>query len=233
MAPRDQRASAMIISFSGIDGAGKSTQIRALEAWLARAGLSTTTLSFWDDVVVNSRAREFMSRKLFGGDQGIGTPDKPVQRRDKNVSSMPVTIARLFLYLADAMSLRLKVRKVSDGADVLIFDRYIYDELANLPSCQRWARAFIRALAWLTPQPDLAYVIDADPDEAIVRKPEYPLDFLDRNRQAYLALSQLLGTIKVIEPLPPEAAEMRIRAELLNMLPAMNENLPFCAMPTE
>ena len=77
-----------IVSFSGIDGAGKSTQISALEAWLNESGLRTTLLTFWDNVVCFSRSREFMSLKAFKGDAGVGSPEKPLQRRDKNVIFM-------------------------------------------------------------------------------------------------------------------------------------------------
>ena len=72
-----------IFSFSGIDGAGKSTQISELQAWLEGGAVRTELRSFWDDVVVLSRWRELMSRKAFKGDQGVGSPDKPLQRRDK------------------------------------------------------------------------------------------------------------------------------------------------------
>ena len=48
------------------------------------------------------------------------------------------------------------------------------------------------------PQPDVAYLLDADPVLARQRKPEYPLEFVQSNRAAYLALSALSGGITVI-----------------------------------
>src|ERR1700758_337208 len=104
--------STSIISFSGIDGAGKSTQIAALTRWLVREGFEVKCLTFWDDVVMFSRFREFLSRKAFKGDQGIGSPEKPLHRRDKNVRSWPLTVLRLFLYVADSISLRLMTSRV-------------------------------------------------------------------------------------------------------------------------
>lgn len=200
------------VSFSGIDGAGKSTQISALQTWLEQAGLRTQLLTFWDDVVVLPGFREFLSLKAFKGDKGIGSPEKPLHRRDKNVTSLPVTALRFFLYFGDAVNLWRKVRRLNySDLDVVIFDRYIYDELANLP-LQWWpARLFIRMVLAFVPKPDVAYVIDADPDAAFVRKPEYPLEFLCRNREAYLNLSRLAGNITVIEPLTVEAATLAIR----------------------
>lgn len=208
-----------IVSFSGIDGAGKTTQIHALTTWLRETGLRTKLLTFWDDVVVLPRFREFISHRAFKGDQGIGTPQRPLNRRDKNVTSGPVTAMRFCLYFADAIHLRRKVRMVRKSeADVVIFDRYIYDELANLPLERRLARLFLRLVLWLIPKPDVAYFIDADPVAARARKPEYPLDFIRRNREAYLTLSRLAAGITVIEPLSAEAMKMKVRDALLQRL---------------
>src|SRR5580698_7257250 len=113
----------MIVSFSGIDGAGKSTQISALQEWLGQGGVRVKLLTFWDDVVAFPRFREFMSHAAFKGDKGIGTPEKPLHRRDKNVTSWPVSVMRFGLYLADAVNLCRAVRGIrKSGTDVVIFD---------------------------------------------------------------------------------------------------------------
>lgn len=204
-----------IISFSGIDGAGKTTQIESFIGWLRSAGLTVDLLTFWDDVVVLSRFREGMSHTIFKGDKGIGSPEKPLNRRDKNVTSWPVTGSRFFLYLLDALNLWNKVRLVRKrDTDVVIFDRYMYDELANLPLQSGFTRGFIRFILRFTPVPDAAYVIDADPAAARARKPEYPLDFIGKNREAYLALSGL-AKATVIEPGSIEAMQSKIRQVFL------------------
>jgi thymidylate kinase len=209
----------IIVSFSGIDGAGKSTQITELETWLHSHGLHTKLLTFWDDVVVLSRHREFMSHKAFKGDRGVGSPEKPLTRRDKNVNSWPVTATRFCLYFADAVSLCLRIRAArKSGPDVVIFDRYIYDELANLPLQVHAARWFARLVVKLVPKPDIAYVIDADAVAAHARKPEYPVDFVRRNREAYIALAQLSGVITVIGPGSIEEMKRRIKTEMLQKL---------------
>jgi thymidylate kinase len=223
---RESKPPVIIVSFSGIDGAGKSTQITELERWLHRHGLRTQLLTFWNDVVVLSRYREFMSHKAFKGDRGVGSPEKPLIRRDKNVNSWPVTSLRLCLYFADAVNLCLRVRAAKKGGpDVVIFDRYIYDELANLPLRVPSARWFARLVAKLVPKPDIAYVIDADPVAAHARKPEYPVEFVRRNREAYIALAQLSGTITVIGPGSIEEMKRRIKNEMLQKL-AQTESDP-------
>jgi len=216
--PRSEQIN--IVSFSGIDGAGKTTQIEALTHWLLAAGLRVELLTFWDNIVVLPRFRERLSHKAFKGDLGIGSPEKPLNRRDKNVASWPVTAMRFLLYFLDALNLWRKVRQSRQSdADLVIFDRYIYDELANLPLKRWWTRAYIRLLLQIIPVPDVAYVIDADPVAARARKPEYPLEFLRRNREAYMAMSRLAGCITVIEPLPLAAAELKVREALLQKSP--------------
>lgn len=209
-----------IITFSGIDGAGKSTQIDALTSQLEQAGLRVKLLSFWDDVVVLPKFREAISYKAFKGDRGIGSPAKPLNRRDKDVTSWPVTAARFVLYLGDAVNLKRKVNRIQvEDVDVVIFDRYIYDELANVPLSRWLPRAFARLVLKLIPKPDVAFLIDADPVLARERKPEYPLEFLLRNRESYLALSRLSGHMTLIDPLSVEATKVRVAGVLEKQLP--------------
>jgi thymidylate kinase len=211
----------MIVSFSGIDGAGKSTQIFELQLWLRQCGMRSKLVTFWDDVVAFSRFREFVSHTVFKGDRGIGSREQPLNRRDKNIQSWPVTAARFCLYFADAVSLWLRVRAVTDkNTDVVIFDRYLYDELANLPLNNRAARAFARLLLKIAPKPDIAYLIDADPAAARARKPEYPVQFLQRNRSAYIRLAQLAGNIIIVESESAELTQTRIRQKMLQRLAA-------------
>src|SRR5580700_8410198 len=120
------------VSFSGIDGAGKSTQIEALCARLRQDGLRVQVVRFWDEIARLKGIRETTGHKVFKGDKGVGSPEAPINRRDKNVQSWPMTCVRLFIYFVDAVSTRFAAGKAfRSGADLVIFDRYTYDELAN------------------------------------------------------------------------------------------------------
>jgi thymidylate kinase len=207
------------VSFSGIDGAGKSTQIQALCAHCETMGLRARSIAFWDDVARFTRVREGAGHRVFKGDKGAGTPAAPINRRDKNVRSPFMTAVRLFLYFLDAVSLRLTIENVSrSDADLVIFDRYIYDELANLALRNPAMRAYVWLILKLVPRPDIGFLLDADPVEARERKPEYPLDFLYSNRNSYLALSNLAG-ITVIAPMPAREVEREVLKHALCALP--------------
>ncbi|MFB3916827.1 MAG: dTMP kinase [Terriglobales bacterium] len=216
---KDAAQRPLLISFSGLDGSGKSTQIENLCSVLEELGYRTVRLAFWDDVVVLTRYREGFVHNVFGSEQGIGAPGKPVRRRDKNMRGWYLTLARHVLYFLDTINLRRvigRVRRNHNGA--IVIDRYIYDELANLPLHNFCSRAFVHLMNGLAPQPDIAYLLDADPDEACARKPEYPVEFMRQCRGWYHNLAGLLGTMIVIPPEPLEDARRRVTKVLLTFL---------------
>ena len=204
----------ILISFSGIDGAGKSTQIQQLKDHFAQAGIPVCGLAFWDDVVIGSRLRSEFSKRVLQSDGEVGTPDRPSERRDKNVQSWPLLLFRCLLHIADTLSLRRVVRRAkSQTGGVVIFDRYIYDQLAALPLDSRMARAFARCLLKVAPAVDISYVLDAIPEDARARKPEYPLAFLEQYRRSYLALRDM-APLEVIPAGSPED----VHAAIINKL---------------
>lgn len=192
-----------LVTFSGLDGSGKTTQIANLASDLARQGRRAELLAFWDDVVVLARYRERFVHAAYGSERGVGVSGKPVRRRDKNVRNWYLTLARHFLYFLDALHLRRVIARVRrQRPDVIVVDRYIYDEFANLPLSNPFTRAFVRFLNALVPKPDVAFVLDVDPVTAVERKPEYPVEFLRDCRDSYKALALLLGDITFVPALP-------------------------------
>jgi thymidylate kinase len=190
----------MLISFSGIDGAGKSTQIQKFREYLSASGTAVTELTFWDNVAVIPRVRAGFSRRVLQSDGNVGTPEHPANRHDKNTQNVLLLVGRSILHLFDVINLRRIVRKAkSEKSGVVIFDRYIYDQLAALPMQSRWARRLASILLRVAPKPDLSYVLDADPEVARARKPEYPLEFMRKYRSSYLELRRL-ANLQLISP---------------------------------
>jgi len=205
----------ILVSFSGIDGCGKTTQIENLRRLISELGMSDRLLTFWDNVVVLSRYREQFVHTVYGSERGVGSPERPVKRRDKNVRAWYLTLMRHLLYLVDAIHLSVVVaRAMRSGCDVIIFDRYIYDEMANLPLTSPLTRLWVQMIVRLVvPQPDLALLLDADPEEARARKPEYPVDFMHKCRKSYFDLAHIVRNITAVPPLP--LAEAKSEIELL------------------
>jgi len=194
----------MLISFSGMDGSGKSTQIEQLQLELSNAGRTVRCLAFWDNVVAFRHLRAGFSHKFLHSDGRVGSPERPANRNDKNARKWYLTILRSMLYVCDAVRLRRAVSAAMNGSDdVVIFDRFIYDQLATLPLDNALGREYVRVILKIVPSPDVAFLLDAEPESARARKPEYPVDFLHQYRASYLQLRDLAG-LTVIAPMPLE-----------------------------
>jgi thymidylate kinase len=130
-----------------------------------------------------------------------------------------MVLLRLFLYIFDAFRLSAVVsRQAVEDVEFVIFDRYIYDELANLPLRHGPVRLYVRLLLRIVPRPDLAFLLDADPENAVSRKPEYPLEFVHRNRNAYLEIANIAG-LTVLAPSSVSETTEAIRNSLASLKP--------------
>jgi thymidylate kinase len=196
---------------------------------MREVGLQVQLLRFWDDIARLTRLRESAGHNIFKGDKGVGTPLRPILRRDKNVRSWPMTWVRLFLYFMDAISMRCAVNKaLHSDADIVIFDRYIYDELANLELSSHAIRSYVKLIMKIVPRPHISYLLDADIVKAYARKPEYPLEFLYTNRQSYMALNNLVGGMTVIDPMAIHEVESAILGPVLKEMSCMATRMENC-----
>jgi thymidylate kinase len=211
MAPDQARAKTFVprpflITFSGIDGAGKTTQIEYLTSFLEKQGLRVLLLSFWDNVAAWSKMRGGVGQRTVDSTEVDRTNERPfIPRNNKHIRNWYLTAARAGFYMLDIVRLhRLLASHEISNYDVVIFDRYIYDQIANIYSASWFARLYGKILLEQTPAPDLAFIIDASPAAAFARKPEYPLEFVYLNRQNFLHLQELVPQLIVISSGMPE-----------------------------
>jgi thymidylate kinase len=201
-----------IITFSGIDGAGKTTQIESLSSCLHQQGLRVVRLSFWDHVAVWPNLRAGVGHRSLDSTDADSMVERSIApKNNKHIRKWYLSGARAVLYVLDAARLqRLLASQLVRNSDVVIFDRYIYDQIANIYSPSIAARSYAKMLLRRTPAPDLAFVLDASPTAAFARKPEYPLDFVHRNRQSFLRLCDLVPQLIVIS----DATAEDVRSEI-------------------
>ena len=209
-----------IVTFSGIDGAGKSTQIEWLCKRLTEHGFRVVRVTFWDDIAVLARFRARVSLRALRNNT---LPDTSL-RHDKNVRTWYLTLARSFFYLLDSLRLRRVARKLAkSGLDYIVFDRYIYDQIVQVQARHCIARAYIRLLIAIAPIPDAGFILDASPEHAFSRKPEYPLAFMHEYRRAFLATRDFVRTLIVIRPGSIAEVQQQILAHLAHNQPGFSD----------
>jgi hypothetical protein len=91
----------------------------------------------------------------------------------------------------------------------------VYDLLVQIAPRHWYTRLYNRALIALAPTPYLAFILDASPDEAFRRKPEYPLEFMHEYRRAFLRLRDFVPQLMVIPNGTVEDVQHRILESLL------------------
>ena len=188
-----------IITFSGIDGAGKSTQIECLSKTLSGQGFRVVRVTFWDDIAVLSRFRASVSLRTLQNKRS--SDHTPLLRNDKNVQAWYLTLVRSMFYFFDCLRLRRAAFQLrTKDSDFIIFDRYIYDQIVQVRARHWVARTYVRLLAAIAPTPDAGFILDTSPDDAFGRKPEYPLSFMREYRDSFLALRELVPELIVIGP---------------------------------
>ena len=131
----------MYIVFEGIDGAGKSTQIKMLAEWLEDNGFRVETMVEPTDSEVGKLIREILQR-----------PDAQSDRVQKTLG---------LLFAADRM---LIMDKLEDKSKIIISDRSFISSLAY-----QEPREWIEVLNRYAKKPDLLILLDLDVSKSVAR----------------------------------------------------------------
>lgn len=164
-----------IITISGLDGSGKSTQVEMLKNYLA--GLGKKVFYF--------HAVQFgIANKILKSRGSASTETRSAKPRSEPGSATGVTKAgwlkmqlRKIALSIDLLRFRLLCNKLrSSGYDYILSDRYFYDSWVNIAylNLKSGARLLEKELSFSRIlKPDLAIYLNADP-EIIMRRERQP-----------------------------------------------------------
>jgi len=180
----------MLITFSGLEGAGKTTLIGLLKPSLERRGVRVRVSHMYRDVGVLAVGRAALGRLGRGrrGRAGARADEAGGAARRRTAGAARGLAwngtLRAFVYPLDLLVFAL-YRAYVEGVrgSVLIMDRYFYDTLADVAAGGRPRVA--RLLARLTPTPSVPVLLDISAAEAFARKGEHALAFLEGRRGVY------------------------------------------------
>lgn len=169
----------LLISFSGIDGAGKSTQVKLLVEYLRSKGKKV--------YATEAMFGYFLLKPLVWVLRGTtGTRGQgPVK---KNKSILP-KFWFILAFIDIWASYIFKVRPMLAKYDFVIADRFYTDIWANLlyyGYLPEWAfEIFVKLL----PKADIAFMLQVNPKTVQKREREFPPDYYEEQAKIYKSLA--------------------------------------------
>lgn len=178
----------MLITFSGLDGAGKTTLIEWLRVALEEQRHRVAVLHLEHDVGVYAAVRRLRDRagrlaRRSPASPGEGGRRATLLRRIRDAVVWSKVVRRVIYPLDVVVFLCYRAYLEGIRGRVLIMDRYFYDILVDVSS--KRARRWIRWLKRITPTPTLPLLLDTGPEQAYARKGEYSVAYLQDRWTAY------------------------------------------------
>jgi thymidylate kinase len=203
----------VLITFSGLDGAGKSTLIDFVSTTLEHERRAVRVLHLNDEVGIYAFVRSLRDRIRGGKDVALapGAPDPRSQKLQRTAPTGWRGVAsrwrtaivwnkptRRLLYLVDlAIFQCYRFWLETIRGRVLIMDRYFYDTLVDVTNGR--PRLWTRVLEHLTPEPTVPVFLDITPEESFRRKREFSIDYLRHRADAYHSVfARVPGAVRLV-----------------------------------
>ena len=168
-----------LITISGVDGSGKSTQLEMLRTRLGRESREVFYFHAIEFSLANAIARFLRGERSF-------VPGK--EQASTRASWLSIQLRKLFL-LIDIYRFRDLARKLRwADFDYILSDRYFYDSIINIEYLNggksSWCLRFIERCI---PLPDQAFYLEVNPEEVLRRDrvPEQGLDYLETKMRLF------------------------------------------------
>lgn len=177
-----------VISFSGLDGSGKTTLITRVQNRLEDEGYSVVMLTIYDHAsfyAVIRRIRDyFLENNKKHKDEPI---EKNIEvKRTKSYIYKIIrskSLKRILFFLDIITLIFIKILYIG-RKKVLLMDRYFYDSLLDVLN-EDFNRRLLKIVVCLLPKPNLSVFVDVPGEVAFSRKFEFSVPYLNWRRVAY------------------------------------------------
>lgn len=196
-----------IITLSGVDGSGKSTQLEHLRSQLQTEGKKVAYFH-----AVSFSLPETLRKKLLGSRQA-GTA-----KAQTTSGSVGITLRKIILWI-DLLRFRHWIAHLEKtGVDILLSDRYFYDTLINIAYLEK-ATLDASYLSWLTKhviRPNQAFYLRVTPEQVMERghAPEQGLQYLKDKTTLFETATSLFGFTVIDANQARESVTQSIQAAL-------------------
>ena len=175
-----------LITFTGLDGSGKSTQLDLLKTHLEQEGKKVAVFHAIEFSLANRITLALRGSKTF-----VPGKEKSVTR----ASSFSLLLRKIFL-LIDTLRFQSFTKKLKqNGIEFLLSDRYFFDTVVNI---EYLGSSAPNSLANLIPAPDRAFYLRITPEEILKRDrvPEQGIEYL---RKKFTLIEQKKSDWHLIE----------------------------------
>jgi dTMP kinase len=201
-----------LIVLMGLDGSGKSTHAGQAREWLEAQGVPTQ--------VVWMRGESYLTRPVLkigkallrapkqekrgggiesGQDYRNYVDGKQSMFKNRFLRAIWRTLTIIDLYI----TFKLSFRSVSRDTRLVILDRYVYDSLIDIDSAfgsggAEAVKMLGSSLLGLFPDPDMVFLLEIPPEEAMKRKDDIPsIVYLEERHDLYLKFAEITRAIRV------------------------------------
>lgn len=193
-----------IISISGLDGSGKSTQSKMLKKHFESQGRK----------VFYFHAVQFSIAQMF---KDLLVDKKSRPNAEKGVISATKWQLRLrkIAFRIDVMRFKFLVKKlIRQKYDYIISDRFFYDNVVNITYLMR--KNFPPHIEKYMPPSDFAFYLKMEPEEIMKRRriPDQGFNYLKKKKFLYDACASMWGLKTIDANMPKEQVFEKILGEI-------------------
>lgn len=194
-----------VISFSGLDGAGKTTVIDALKERFENEGKTVKIFTMYDDLSFYAFLRLFRDsvRKLFGRKIELPKEAQTDPNFDPHSNSLIYKIIRsrslkAMVLGVDTLTMYLLLLIKTKRGEIVLLDRTSYDYIVDvLPN--KYKKMHISIALFFSFRPSLSVFVNTPAQVSFDRKGEFTVEYLTWRSVAYTQIFNMINNQIVVD----------------------------------